>query len=309
VTCQIYLHPKRMDLAIAAFRAHLTKLSSHGPAIFPIHQPARAHSSSEMASAAKPWTDSGAPDWRSSKHYQLLLGADRCVFAWEWLRRSELYRKAWRARHDGWVDPSYSTPMFGLERLEDPSKAAPSARPVWSRMLLNDALTADIGDPGAPLDDRVDLRLLSDFVTIVIDADESEHLLLSDGLCFLRIDIVSGTLIGYPASLTCMIRGLSRIRGPIDALTRLSHLVRCGHFPRRSDINLARQRRWLEELRVADALATGADHQSIARTLFPGMIAKSRWRTDSAPYRRRIQRLANTAKSRLGRPLSFWFDI
>jgi hypothetical protein len=225
--------------------------------------------------------------------------------AWEWLRRTDAYRSAWQ----GFARASKAPPArtFGLERYEDPNLPIPSARPIWSSIVYADVLRAHVSDPFATRRDCVDLRLLSRFVSVAISHDEVEHLLLSDGLHSIRIDVVVGTLIGCPSSLTYLLHGLSGLRGPMRALKRLAYLVHSGQFEPAETASPAKRHRWISELRVADATLSGADQQAIARALFGSSISPRRWRTESAEYRRRTQRLVHQARELLVRPLDRWF--
>lgn len=245
------------------------------------------------------------PDWCDGTAYAVLIGAERSAFAWEWMRRSAPYRAAWSAFCRGATltpDPR----LFGLERFEDPALRIPEARPIWSAGIIDNVLMAHVAHPAAPKSERIDLRLLARLVTICIDRDGQEHLLLSDGRHFLRIDVIVGTLIGCPASLTFLLEGLTQLDRPMLAIERLVRLVRKGRFGREAYASLERQKRWILELRAADALAVGCNQQQIARTLFGSSISAERWRIESAPYRRRVQRLTARARHNLHKPLDRW---
>jgi hypothetical protein len=260
-----------------------------------------------MAGHADRDHQSGVSIWSSDEFCSSLLNADAAAFAWEWLRRSQSYRSAFAAfaRNE---DPVPSL-RFGLERYEHPGIAVPEARPIWGDNVSRDVIRAHVSDPFAASMDRVDLRLLSNFVTVAIGADEVEHVLLTDGTHSIRIDVVVGTLIGCPAALTYLLHGISGLKGPIGALERLRLLITTGRFSPPSTRSIDRRRRWIDELRVADALAEGHNQQRIARALFGGAVATQRWRIESAPHRRRVQRLAATARWRLRDPLRGWFDV
>jgi hypothetical protein len=248
-----------------------------------------------------------SPSWREASAYHSLIGADPSAFAWEWLRRTPAYRAVWETcRRDR--KAIHEARRFGLEGLEDPAIAVPMARPVWSRAVMPNVLTAHVENIAAPRSERIDLRLLAPLVTILIGPDETEHLLFSDGRRFLRVDVVEGTLIGCPSSLTYLLKGLTRLAGPIASLDRLARLVRVGGFEGERPSATMRQHRWILELRVADALASGCDQQGIARVLFGGIIAERRWRTESPSYRRQVQRLVGEARSKLGAAPGSWFQ-
>jgi hypothetical protein len=267
------------------------------------------HATSSLVTAVATSADRSAagmvPDWKSRSGYDPLLHSDETAFAWEWLRRSVSYRSAFTATANGTA--TASSRQFGLECYEDPDLPVPEARPIWSADVSVDVIKAHVSDPFAPARDRVDLRLLSPLVTVAIDDNEIEHLLLSDGRHSIRVDVVVGTLIGCPASLTYLLHGISGLKGPVRALERLAALVTTGRFLPPPSRSVERQGRWIAELRVADAMAEGYDQQSIARILFDGAISARRWRTESASYRRRVQRLVAEARALLADPIHRWF--
>jgi hypothetical protein len=170
-------------------------------------------------------------------------------------------------------------------------------------------ITATVQRFRAAPTDRVDLLDLKPLLTLCIDEND-EHLLLSDGLHFLRVDVVEGTLIGCPAVLRYLLEGFDRLNGPIRSLQRLAVLHGDRKFDTFSHRANIRARRWIAELRVADALESGAGHQDIARTLYRLDLAGSGWRKTNEAYRSRVQRLTRAARSRLLSPIDAqWFAV
>lgn len=244
-------------------------------------------------------------NWAQDRPYAALKKADRNAFAWEWLRRTTAYREAW-AQHELDAYAQSRAHQFGLERLEDPDIGAPFARILWTAAIDPAVIQAVVIDPFAAEADQVDLRLLSHLVTLFVDSNDIEHILLSDGVRGLRIDVIDGTLIGCPSALAYALQGLSQLRGPIAALNRLAVLVMQGRFENQSDAG--RRDRWILELRVADALGSGASYQQIARGIFGELIPDRQWRGADSSYRYRVQRLVRIARTRLLQPLdSQWF--
>jgi len=246
------------------------------------------------------------PDWRNAADYQVLRTADRSAFAWEWLRRSAVYRYAWNNRDSRGDDAR----VFGLERFEDPLHRVPVARPIWSASIDKSVIIAKVHSLCAAASDRIDLLDLQNLVTLTVDEDQIEHLLLSDGLHGLRIDVVEGTLIGCPAVLRYLIEGLDTLRGPLAAIERLVRLSKTGSLDRPGARSTRLPDRWISELRVADALIGGADYQDIARVLYGHLVPADGWRTTNTAFRSRVQRLARAAHRRLERPLDpSWFAL
>ncbi|MCW3835016.1 DUF2285 domain-containing protein [Sphingomonas canadensis] len=250
-----------------------------------------------------------ATDWRDAAGYGFLLEADRRIFAWEWLRRSAAYRRAWRrygAEPEGRVALRVAR-RFGLAALEDPSLDARSARPVWRAKCDPHVVPATASGGSFPRCEGFDILRFATFASVAIDAEGNEHWLLSDGCRLLRIDIVEGTLLGGPALLRYRLEGLSSLPPRLESL---GHLVELGsdgaaaRLPRRPE---RRASRWIAELRAADALGQGASQRQIAEQLF-GEAASSGWRLDSDAYRLRVQRLVRSARAHLQQPLAReWF--
>ncbi len=248
-------------------------------------------------------------NWTRADHYEGLRHADRSAFAWEWLRRTPAYRDAWRRFRTRMASPRQPPREFGLERFEDPGLSVPLARPLWRADIDPSVIRAVVLDPFAHPADRIDLWRLMPLVSVAIDDKQIEHLLLSNGIQSLRIDIVDGTLIGNPASLRFGLHGIAALQGPVAALRRLIEVVEKGGFDDRSIGRPNRRERWILELRVADALLAGAGYQQIARGLFGDAIAGARWRTQNPSHRQRVLRLAKAAKLNLAFPLDRkWFS-
>jgi hypothetical protein len=244
-------------------------------------------------------------DWGSERDYVALYSADRTAFAWEWLRRSAAYRQAWTLHENG-LNPSSGCAAFGLVRFENPDLPVPIARPIWSHDIDPNVLVATVVDPLAGHEDRIDLLYLSHLVTLHVGTDDIEHVLLSDGCHSLRIDLIGGTLVGCPSSLSYKVQGLSRLGGPLATLERLVQVTSIGRFV--SGSACRHHARFIRELRIADALASGASHQDAARAIYGSLVPAHRWRVDNSSLRQRVQRLARAARARLSNPLDpRWF--
>jgi hypothetical protein len=239
--------------------------------------------------------------WRSAARYKALLLADRRSFAWEWLRRTDSYRK-------NWLDRSLPPAAFGLLAYEDPDLATPDARPIWAPDADPRVLDSEGRDEAAGPADMLDVRALSDFVSVEVGAAGTEHWLLSDGYWAVRLDLHDGTLLGGPLLLEHRLRGLRGAEPRMHALERLVALASEGEMPARLRPRERRAPRWILELRTADALAAGASQQDMARAFFGTAIAEARWRLESGSYRLRVQRLIRAARRHLADPFSGpWF--
>ncbi|KTE16376.1 hypothetical protein ATE76_01485 [Sphingopyxis sp. H093] len=247
-----------------------------------------------------------ASDWRASDGYDALLRCDRRAFAWEWLRRNQIYRSLWAARESLPIDAPKD---IGLLGWVDPALASPQARPIWSTRMDPKVLKGRLATRSAPSADLFDIRAIAPFVSVEIDADRAEHWLFSDGRWAIRLDVYGGTLLGGPALIEYQLHGVESARSKLDALRQFLALSEQGRLPASLVPRERRASRWILELRVGDAILTGATEQDIARELFKDAIAPKRWRRENASYRLRVQRLVRIARHRLAHPLSGpWFE-
>lgn len=122
-------------------------------------------------------------------------------------------------------------------------------------------------------------------------SDDREHLLISDGLRAIRIDVLAGTIGGGSAALRYRLEGLASAERPVLTLRRLLALWRTGRFCRSLHPDEARAKRWLLMLRAHDALTAGANQRDIAAVLLSAEAGQPRWRSRSPSLRAQTQRL------------------
>ena len=238
----------------------------------------------------------GWPDWRDPRDYAALLEAERPAIAWEWLRRTREYREEHeRARKAGAREREERAARWGLHAFEAPGLASQSARPIWRRDRFAFVLEATAG-AGGPPEDRLDLGRVASFATLWTGS-EGEHLLLSDGLRQIRLDILSGTLADGPARLRYRLEGFAAASAPVLVLRRLTAFARCGRFSRALHVPDPRASRWIALLRAHDALEAGATQRDIAEVLLGEDATARRWRSAAPSLRSRAQRLVRGARA------------
>jgi hypothetical protein len=171
----------------------------------------------------------------------------------------------------------------------------PEARPLWCAHVHPFVL----GLEASPIEggDAFDLKRFMEITTLVTAADGREHLLISDGLCTIRIDVLAGSLARGPVGLRYRLAGLSSAERPLLTLRRLLALSRTGRFCRSLHPDEAKARRWVLMLRAHDALARGAGQREIAAALLGSSAARERWRVVEPSLRSRAQRLVRSARS------------
>ncbi|HEY0630114.1 MAG TPA: DUF2285 domain-containing protein [Sphingomicrobium sp.] len=243
--------------------------------------------------------DQLVPDWRDAAGYAPLLHADRSLIAWEWLRRDPAYREAAdRAARSGddMAHGSGGPPgRWGLCRFEDPYRRVPAARPLW-RTEVHPFVLGVEARPGKGADD-FDLERVAAGSILVRGAGDREHLMISDGLHAVRIDVLAGSLARGPVELSYRLAGLASAERPLLTLRRLLALWRTGRFCRSVHAAEAKAGRWVLMLRAHDAVADGAGQREIAAELLGGRVVPKRWRVEESSVRSWVQRLVRSARS------------
>jgi hypothetical protein len=236
-------------------------------------------------------------DWRDAAAYAPLLGADRTLFAWEWLRRDPGYRAAARLALDSQSSLAAESPgpdTFGLVVFERPELQVPLARPLW-RSDADPCVLRATSEAAASNEDCFDLKRVEAIARLVAE-NGAEHLLLSDGLQVIRLDGPPGTFTSGPVCLRYSLRGLASAEGPLLSLRRLLGLARTGSFAHSLHRREPRARRWVLMLRAWDALAAGASQRDIAEQLLGRSVAEPGWRARDPSIRSQAQRLVRSAR-------------
>jgi hypothetical protein len=240
--------------------------------------------------------ETGSFDWRDPAAYSPLLGADRPLIAWEWLRRDPVYRSAAarvlseRPRTAGHA----AAGDFGLVDFEDPDLGVPDARPMWSADAYPYVLRAGRGTSGEDAD-CFDVRAAAALSRLLID-DAGDHLLLSDGLRYIRLDADRG-LFRASAPLRYELEGLAAAEAPLLTLRRFLAFSRHKRFSHSLHLHEPRARRWILMLRAWDGRGAGANQRDIARELLSRSAHEPDWRTREPSIRSQAQRLVRSARA------------
>ena len=244
-----------------------------------------------------PGPTDGWPDWREEDRYAALLQADRSAFAWEWLRRMEAYRTAFEdaSRRPSQREREELAGRWGLHRFEAPDLAAPGARPLWRRERFRHVLEA-AAEQGGAASDCFDLGRFEPLATLYRACSGEEHLLISDGLRSVRLDVVGGSLEAGPVRLHYRLAGFTAVVGPLLVLQRLLAFNRTGRFSPALHQPEVRAPRWVAMLRAYDGVAAGATQRDVAETLLSRDAAVRRWRVAAPTVRSRAQRLVRAAR-------------
>src|SRR3546814_5027044 len=104
--------------------------------------------------------------------------------------------------------------------------------------------------------------------TVLRCPDCHEHLLLSDGVHHLQMEVTAGSLLDGPVRFRYELSGFKHIEAKTLTLRRLMLLRRLGRFPSGLYPPERRARRWAMALQAYDAVQAGATHREIAAALF-----------------------------------------
>lgn len=176
----------------------------------------------------------------------------------------------------------------GCYFAEDPSK------PAWRARIFFDASTDPsvlaceaIGeDP-----DGFDLATIGCFSAVLRGDRAVEHLLLSDGMHRLRLDVHGGTLTRGPVRLRFAFDGLRAIDLPMLTLRRLAGLDRRRAMPRGLFAAERRAVRWIAAMRANDVSNAGGSQRDVAEALFGSARVREDWSGASDYLRSQARRL------------------
>ena len=187
-------------------------------------------------------------------------------------------------------------PTGGSTFAEDPLLAAPDARLIWDASLdpatlVAEAVPAQSSDP-----DAVALEAFARWLTIVADPQGAEHVVASDGLHHVRLDLAAGTLREGPVVLHYRVAGTVSARPMLLPLRRIVEFWLHRRFAASLFPRDPRVERWIVALRVHDALAAGASQREIAAVLFGAEHAADGWDGASDSLRSRVRRLVVEAR-------------
>ncbi|WP_342249695.1 DUF2285 domain-containing protein [Sphingomonas sp. OTU376] len=147
-----------------------------------------------------------------------------------------------------------------------------AATPAWDARLFFDSAT----DPSVLACDIVgddpegfDLARVGCFSAVLRGDDPVEHVLLSDGLHRLRLDVRGGTVTHAPVCFRFVFDGLRKIDAPLLTLQRLVAVGR----------------------RALDAREAGASQRDVAETLFGADRVRADWAGSSDYLRSQVRRM------------------
>lgn len=191
------------------------------------------------------------------------------------------------SRRSGWIRSS-----GGCTFAEDPDRAAPAARIIWHADLDPGtiAVAAVPADPAHP--DSLRLDRIAQWLAIAVDPAGQEHVVLSDGWRHIRLDVEEGRLTGEDAVvLQYRLQGLVSAEARLLPLRRLLALCRNRRFARSLFPVEPGIDRWIDMLRVHDAVADGASQREIGEALFGKDRVSRDWNAASDSLRSRVRRL------------------
>ncbi len=171
---------------------------------------------------------------------------------------------------------------------EDASIPACRARIFFDAATDPSVLACDVAgeDPSG-----FDVATVGCFSAVLRGHDPLEHVLLSDGLRRLRLDVRGGTVTRGPVVLRFAFDGLGAIDAPLLTLRRLVAFDRRGAMP----LGLYRKDRppdrWIAALRADDAQRSGASQRDVAQLLFGADRVREAWPGPSDYLRSQVRRL------------------
>lgn len=136
-----------------------------------------------------------------------------------------------------------------------------------------------------------DVATVGCFSAVLHGDDPLEHVLLTDGLRRLRLDVRGGTVTRGPVLLHFAFEGLRTIQAPLLTLRRLVAFDRRGTMPLKLFATERRAERWIAALRADDVRRTGGSQRDVAETLFGASRVREDWVGPSDYLRSQVRRL------------------
>lgn len=179
-------------------------------------------------------------------------------------------------------------PLGGSCFAEDPSTPAWRARILFNAATDPSVLPCDVvcEDP-----EGFGLAQIGCFSAVLRGKDSLEHVVLTDGLHRLRLDVRGGTLTESPVRLRFALDGLRSIEAPLLTLRRLVAVDRRGAMPLGLYGRDRRAGRWIAALRADDAQRSGASQRDVAQLLFGIERVRDDWTGTSDYLRSQVRRL------------------
>ena len=152
-------------------------------------------------------------------------------------------------------------------------------------------------DRVAHSDSGFDLSRLAQFTTVAIDGKGHEHIVISNGLRRIRIDVVSGSLVDGPVALRIVCADMYRLKAAATTMDKLASLCQHQRFMPVHFREDRRCARWIAALRVHDGLCAGASQREIAIALYGHKRVANDWYDDNDVMRASVRRLIRTART------------
>ncbi|MBS0429488.1 MAG: DUF2285 domain-containing protein [Proteobacteria bacterium] len=245
-----------------------------------------------------------ANDWLPSAAYLYALTLDGPALAWEYLRRNPHYRAVYGRHVLGSDDETAYAACWGLRLLEDPTRDARCAQPVWLPdpaglpQLHPDAAA----EPDAPIFALWDMpgrkQLAHDGQRVLLTAYRPEGPLRAAFSPTLEHGIAYAHGVAAGARLRERWRAAAATMERFDSYygrnaTRSEDARAHAHAHGRPDrIALMHMR----SLQTLDGLAAGATHREVAQALFGAAMVAERWH-DLGELRAQVRRLAHRGRA------------
>jgi hypothetical protein len=176
--------------------------------------------------------------------------------------------------------------QWGLHIIEDADQPYEKAAIFWRSEFHPSVLTVTARAAKSPGElFTIDLSELQTNAVVLKTEDGREHVLFSDGMNSIQIEILDGSILQGPAHLALQLSNLEPMRNDkLVAIKRLTALAAHKRFPSTLFAPEADAARWLLWLEVQELSALGNGPAQIARDLYGApystgnrSAARSRW--------------------------------
>lgn len=245
------------------------------------------------------------PIWRTPSSYAYTWDLTREAWALEFLERNPTYAALVTQLRRSVTRVCRRSPTFcviaapttadalqpwGLHFRRCTGSSVESETAFWRAEVNPSVLPVEAQPASAPSDDAFDIREFHHSVIVLQTAEQTEHVLLSDGIHHIQIEVRRGSVLDGPVKLRYDLAGSLQIEPKLIVVQRLLALQRLGRFPRSLYPTDHRAQRWRMALRALDGSRAGATHREIATALWGEEAVSRDWRDGSDYLRARVRR-------------------
>ena len=185
----------------------------------------------------------------------------------------------------------------GCTFAEDPSLPAREARILWTAARNPFVLEARATPAGARFENAFDITKLNLPVSTMREG-AGEHFLVGTAQACLRLDIVEGSLLDGPVTLTYLVPGVDAALPKVNTARRLIRAYRHARIAPAIALSSVARRREVARIKTFDALQGGASLREVGEYIYGVKAVREHWSGPGEHMKSAVRRLVASAKLR-----------